>query len=351
MATLFGRSLSRKEIQRLTGDLLQLAGVRMLELQDGHERGVRIAEVRTGSGLHFQVTLDRGMDIGMADFRGIPLTWRSPSGDVHPARFEPAGLGWRRSFPGGLVTGCGLTTAGAPSRDDGEDVGLHGRLSHTPATGVHATTVWEGEECFFELEGTMRESTIFGANLTLARSIRVALGQSRITLRDRVCNEGFDRTPLMMLYHINLGWPLLSRSARLVLRGDSARPRDQDAAPGLAHCLSFEDPQPGWREQVFYHELEADAEGFARAALVNEELALGLAVRYRVKELPRFTEWKMTGESTYVVGLEPANCLVEGRAAERAAGTLRMLAPGEQEEFLLELDVLSGREALASLRT
>jgi hypothetical protein len=195
----------------------------------------------------------------------------------------------------------------------------------------------------------MRESTIFGENLSLSRTIRVALGQSRIEITDRVQNEGFETTPLMMLYHINLGWPLLSRSARLKLAGRSVTPRDKDAAVGLDRWSSFDDPQPGYREQVFYHDLAADEEGCARTALVNEDLGLALALRYRVRELPRFTEWKMTGQSTYVVGLEPANCRVEGRAAERAAGTLRMLAPGEAEVFSLELSVHSGRAAVEAL--
>jgi hypothetical protein len=349
MAMLFGREISRSELQSLVGDLSQIAGIRLLELQDGFERGVRIADLRTGSGLRFQVSLERGMDIAMAEFRGIPLAWRSPSGDVHPARYEPEGLGWRRTFPGGLVTGCGLTSAGAPGRDAGEALGLHGRLSHTPAAGVHTRTLWDADECFFELEGTMRESTIFGENLSLSRTIRVALGQSRIEITDRVQNEGFETTPLMMLYHINLGWPLLSRSARLKLAGRSVTPRDKDAAVGLDRWSSFDDPQPGYREQVFYHDLAADEEGCARTALVNEDLGLALALRYRVRELPRFTEWKMTGQSTYVVGLEPANCRVEGRAAERAAGTLRMLAPGEAEVFSLELSVHSGRAAVEAL--
>jgi len=349
MPTLFGKQLSRAELLHLVGDLSQIAGIRMLELQDGFERDVRVADVRTGSGLRFQVTLDRGMDIGMADFRGIPLAWRSPSGDVHPARHEPEGLGWRRTFPGGLLTGCGLSNAGAPALDQGESLGLHGRLSHTPAAEVCTRTLWEGDRCTFELEGTMRESTIFGENLALNRQIRVALGESRITVSDHVRNEGFEPSALMMLYHINLGWPLLSRSSRLHLRARKVTPRDEDAAPGLDRCLSFDDPARPWREQVFYHEVIPDEGGMARVALVNDELALGLVLRYRARELPRFTEWKMTGLGTYVVGLEPANCRVEGRARERAAGTLRVLEPGEEERFFVELEVLSGPEQLESI--
>jgi len=41
-----------------------------------------------------------------------------------------------------------------------------------------------------------------------------------------------------------------------------------------------------------------------------------------------------------VVGLEPANCGVGGRAQDRAEGLLRVLAPGETEQLVVEIGVL-----------
>ena len=52
------------------------------------------------------------------------------------------------------------------------------------------------------------------------------------------------------------------------------------------------------------------------------------------------------GVGTYVLGLEPANCLVLGRATEHQRGTLRMLAPGESCETMLRLGVVEGREKI-----
>ena len=131
MVKILGEDYSRNDLAMRLGHLSQLAGIRMMELRDGSEAGVRIAEVRTGSGLRFQVSLDRGMDVSVAEYKGIPLAWRSPAGDVNPRFYDPRGLGWLRSFPGGLMTGCGLSQAGAPSVDEGEELGLrsqHGRL-------------------------------------------------------------------------------------------------------------------------------------------------------------------------------------------------------------------------------
>ncbi|RPH34838.1 DUF4432 family protein, partial [bacterium] len=145
MAILFGRRRSREQILSHVGDLLQVAGMRTLELQDGLEKGVRIADVRTGSGLRFQVSLDRGTDISMAEYKGIPLAFRSPNGDVHPHRFEPQGHGWLRGFPGGLMTGCGMTHVGSPCVDEGEALGQHGRLAVLPAAAVRRASRWEGD--------------------------------------------------------------------------------------------------------------------------------------------------------------------------------------------------------------
>ena len=98
---LFGRSWSRRDLLARIGDVKQIAGIRLVELGDGAERGVRAAEFRSGSGLSFTVMLDRGLDIGPAEYKGIPLAWVSPAGFVHPAFFEPEGLGWLRTFGGG----------------------------------------------------------------------------------------------------------------------------------------------------------------------------------------------------------------------------------------------------------
>jgi hypothetical protein len=346
MATLFGHNYSRRELKQRIGHLSQIAGVRLMQLQEGQEAGVRIADVRSGSGLRFQISLDRGMDISVAEYKGMSLAWRSAQGDVHPSHFDPKGLGWLRSFPGGLMTGCGLTSAGAPSVDAGEELGIHGRLSNLSASNIQAKTEWDGDRCMFRVSGTMRESVIFKDNLVLYRTIEVELGKSVITLHDRVVNKGFRQSPLMMLYHINLGWPLLDEGADLHLNARSMKPRDAEAEKGAASATKIPAPVSGYKEQVFFHDLNGDNNGFASVMLANRKLGLGVFAHYRQKELPRFIQWKMVGEGEYVLGFEPANCLVQGRAKERERGTLQFLEPGEEKRFLVHIGVLDGTTAI-----
>lgn len=346
MAHLYGRTVTRRELEKHVGHLSQVAGVRMMELQDGAEKGVRVADVRSGSGLRFQVSLDRGMDISAAEYKDISLAWRSPAGDVHPGYYDPKGMGWLRSFPGGLMTGCGMTHAGAPCVDQGEELGIHGRLSNTPATNVRSSTEWVGDSCRFTVGGDIREGALFRDNMLLQRAIEVELGGATITFRDTVINEGVKTSPLMMLYHINLGWPMIDEGARLLLNAKSSSPRDAEASKGFQEARILSGPVAGYKEQVFYHDLVTDASGFSTALLVNDKIQLGLFVQFRKKELGRFVQWKMVGEKEYVLGLEPANCQVGGRAKERELGTLQHLEPGERRDFLLHIGILDGAKAL-----
>jgi len=342
--SLFGKEFSREELKRFLGHLSQLAGVRPVELADGAERGVRAFEFWTGAGLEFTVLADRGLDIGATRFRGVPLAWRSPVGDAHPAFYEPQGTGWLRTFFGGLLVTCGLDNVGSPGRDGDEDLGLHGRFSHLPARNLSWGAEWQGEDYVLWVDGEIRQWRMFGENLLLRRRVSTTLGSSEIRVHDRVTNEGSRRTPLMILYHVNLGWPLLSPESRIEAKTKNVQPRDERAEEGLASWNRFAEPALNFREQVYYLDLEPGKDGRAEVALVNPELEGGLAfvVRYRVEQLPRFILWKMLASKEYVVGFEPANCLVEGRAAERARGTLRELEPGESVDFELSLSVVTG---------
>src|SRR5690349_11941211 len=135
MPHLFGREYTREELRPFLSGEAQVAGVRLGEWTDGKARGMRVADVWTGSGLRFQVLLDRALDLGAAEFGGVPLAWLHPALGT-PALYDPAGYGWARTFGGGLLTTCGLTHFGQPEQDGAEALGLHGPISHTAAENV-----------------------------------------------------------------------------------------------------------------------------------------------------------------------------------------------------------------------
>ncbi len=351
MPTLWDTTYTRDELLSRVGNMDQLGGARRLRWEEGPEDAMLAAEMRTGTGLNLWISPTRGLDITHAEYKGIPLAWRSRTGDVHSAYFEAPGMGWLRGFFGGLITTCGLTYLGAPGPDGDEDLGIHGRISYTAARNVLVDNEWQGDEYVMRVQGKMTESTVFGDTLALTRCIWARLGEARFFVEDSVENIGRNPSPFMLLYHVNIGFPLVHPDARLVLPTENVTPRDDAAREGCESYDSFEDPDPTYAERVYFHAMKPGADGRVQAAIVNPRLGdgIGLYVRYDPLELPCFTEWKMMNSDEYVVGLEPGNCLPLGRAVERSEGRLRFLAPGETQTFHLEFGVADGARAIDSL--
>src|SRR5680860_249237 len=108
----------------------QLGGIETSIIDNGLGRGVRIAWINMGTGLRFKVVMDRGMDIADAFFNQHNLTWLSHGGIKAPEPFSNRGIGWLRTFGGGLLTTCGLSHTGGPESDSFGERGLHGNISN-----------------------------------------------------------------------------------------------------------------------------------------------------------------------------------------------------------------------------
>jgi hypothetical protein len=344
--TVYSMGVDDQRLLRRVGSMDQLAGIALVEALDGLGRGNRIFQVWTGTGLSFQVMADRAMDISVCRYKGMSLAWLSSVGEASPSHYEPEGLGWLRTFPGGLLATCGLDQFGAPSDDAGEPLGLHGRVSNLPAHAIGHRAYWsagEGSERQYELEitGEVRQTRVFGENLVLRRRISSRLGSNAIQIQDTVTNEGFTPHPHMILYHFNLGFPLVSEDATLRLESMESIARDADAEAGFAEWKQLQAPTPGYREQVFRHVPVADDAGIASAEVANLSLGLGLRISYDSSHLPYLFQWKMMGEGMYVLGIEPANCgVIQGRAIARDQGVLPLLAPGESRDYALRVEVI-----------
>ena len=311
------------------GSMRQAAYIRRAVLDDGKGRGMRIIDVNNGSGLAFTIYPDRGMDIGEASFCGMPLVWL-PADPAVAASYDSTGINWLRSWGGGMLTGCGLLNVGGPCEANGENHGLHGRLSHIPATEVNTGSGWDDENNYtLTVSGKIYHSRVFGENLCVTRKITVTAGCNTINIEDTVENLGFSAQPLMMLYHMNFGWPLVNENSFLTPTDQKVTPQGDTAAAGMDKWDKMQLPTAGFAEEVFYHDISADENGFASITLTNPDEKVKLTVSCRKAELPLFAEWKQMGQGEYVLGLEPANCVPENQNGNRDKGLLKTIAPGE----------------------
>jgi hypothetical protein len=329
-----GQDYDRQGLARLAGDLSAAGGVRAVVLDDGAERGIRVLEFRTGGGLNFDVLVDRAMDIGAAEYRGVGFGWQSATGLRHPGLHEyndENGLSWLRSFSGLTMTG-GLDHTFFGSEVDASSYhypfrptvqhGLHGRVANIPARLHGYGQRWDGERCVLWAEGEIRQAANFGEHLRLTRRIEADLGGLDIRLIDTVVNAGFDLTPHMFLYHVNIGWPLLEEGARFEAPiAATTWQSDSVAEQGASH-LVMPAPQPRFIEQVYEHQLTSDADGRVRTRLVNDRLALAFELEHHQREFPSFFQWLHLREGAYAVGFEPST----KRNRRRAGGAPGRLA-------------------------
>lgn len=347
MAELFGRSMTRHEISRHVGDISQVCDAKRSILQGGRADGVEVVDFRTGSGFDFSVVPSRGLDISRASFRGTPISWTSSPGITHPTFYDSDGYEWLRGFFGGLLTTCGMTYASHPCEDDGESLGLHGRVANIPAEDVAVTKKWDGDEYKIAVSGLVRETKVFGHKLDMHRTISTSLGARSLTISDTIENTGFKKCPLMMLYHINIGWPIVSENSHLVASSRSIIPADERAEREPEGWLTFTEPQADYAERVYFHDLASDEKGIVRAALINDERNIGVGLTFPKHEFPHFVQWKMMGQGEYVVGIEPGN-ITGHRAKMREDGSLEFIEPGAVRRFNIQISVLDGPGDIAS---
>ncbi len=363
MVELFGRSISAREVAEHAGALSQFAGVRLMTLGDGVERGVRMLEFRTGTGLRFTVLIDRAMDIADCEHRGRAIGWHSPAGFRHPGLHEyegEGGLSWLRSFSGLMVT-CGLDHILFMDEDDASHYvygprktassSLHGRVGTIPARLTGYGERWEGDRCFLWAEGVVQQSTVFGEDLHLIRRIEAEVGTDEIHLHDRVVNHGFYRTPHMFLYHINIGHPVLAERSRYLapLRDVvwAAHAGEDYAKSGVGY-RTLPRPQHGFHEQVWQHEMAADADGRVPVALVNDALGFGVLVETRKDQFPCHYEWQNLQAGQYALGIEPSTNHVFGKQFARQRDELIWLEHGEERRYDTVFAILDGADAIST---
>jgi hypothetical protein len=287
--TIAGMAWREADLEPLTGSLAQLASVRRFTFDDGPEHGVRGLAFDTGGGLAFAVLVDRSLDIASLSWRGIPCAWQSPTGFRHPGLHDAdaeAGRGFLRSFSGFLVT-CGLDHVRQPR--DGRP--LHGRLPFTPARLTACGECWDSNEPHLFAEAEIIQATADGENWRLRRRIEAPIGGSAIRLIDTVTNRSREPRPQPILYHMNLGFPLLRPGAELFL-GD-----DRLIGPcGLPDAASG--PEVSCRRLP----------GGARLTLRTPgDPPMRLALEADASTLPFIQTWHDSRPGMYVLGVEPCN--------------------------------------------
>lgn len=293
-------------------NLRQIASLRRYALVSGREKGLEVIDCDNGK-LRFLLNVTKGLDIMQVYHEGQNVSFLSKNA------FTAREIPFLNRFEGGMLYTCGVDNAGGRA-----GYTQHGTYHETNAEIITAKC----DENGILVEAEIRTSALFGPNLVMRRKIYTGIGEETLHLEDELCNEAHTDSEYVLLYHINVGYPLLDEGAKIVLDERSYEPVGTYAEQNKDSRYEITAPKAGEEECCYYHILNKP-----EVALVNEKAGKKLTVKYSGDTLPVFLEWKSMASGDYAVGLEPCT----SRIGERTV--MQPLKAGASVKFTVDLSV------------
>ena len=286
-----------------------------VQVTEGRGNGARQIYVANGK-LNFILSESNALDILRLWHGGVNVGFLSKAGLFAPTTEE-----FCHNFPAGMLYTCGLDAIGGV-----EGHYPHGRLHRTPAEIVELKANEKG----VKIVAVVKDAALFGPNLVLTRTLEADAGSDEIRITDALENRAFRDEPYCLLYHVNVGYPLVDEGAKIEAKLVKSLPRTPWAEKHMAKMLEVEAPSDNWEENCFFHQT---ADGVM--SLVNEKLGKRITVKSNYR---KFVEWKSRASGDYVIGLEPCTSWLDGELK------YSVLKPGKSvtHELKLKVEKLKG---------
>ncbi len=329
--------------------------IRYNQLHAGCSAGLYCLTIDTGNVIA-TILPDRGMGLWKCWSGDLEFGWQSPvPGPVHPG-FVPvhdaSGIGWLEGFDELLVR-CGLQSNGAPEFCENGTLRypLHGRIANLPAHRLDIQV--DVENGILDVIGVVSESRFLVYSLELQTRYRFRVGSPVVEIIDTVTNRSSQPSSMQLLYHINVGQPVLQSGSIVHTAYRNLAPRDARAAESMKRWNQCDGPASGYQEQVYFIDPVADEHHWSEAMLASSDGTYGFAVHFDTRTLPYMSLWKNTAavEDGYVVGLEPATGFPNTRSFEEKNGRVVPLQGGESKTFRLKLQPLTTSNAVTQSRS
>lgn len=293
-------------------NLQQIASIRKYKYTDGIERDLEVIDCDNGN-IRFLLNVTKALDLMQIYHKGANVSFISKNG------FTAREVGFLNRFEGGMLYTCGLDYVGAR---DGRD--MHGEFHNIPATVTRSECSEDG----ITVEATIRDTELFGKNLIFKRRICSALGSDTVTVEDTLINDGYKAENYAILYHVNIGYPMLDEGARVEADVKECYPRTDWSRQMMGEREYITDAVPNQFENCFFMKLNTKS-----ASLINEKLGKRFTLEYRGDPLDKFLQWKSMGSGDYALGFEPSTTFIDDKFEYKT------INPGEEIRITLAMTV------------
>ena len=288
----------------------QVASIRRYTLTEGRGKGLDVLDCDNGK-IRFLLNVSKACDIMQLYHEGQNMSFVSKNG------FTKREIPFLRRFEGGMLYTCGLDSVGGR-----EGYELHGTLHNIPAEIIRA----ECNESGIVVETIIRDTALFGQNLVMKRRVFTEIASDSVSVEDTLFNEGYKAEEYCLLYHINVGYPMLDNGAKVVADVESCTPRTAWAKQNEATMYAMNDAVPNQEEACYFLKLSKP-----EIALVNEKIGKKFTVSYSGDTLTHFVEWKSMASGDYALGLEPCTTELDDRFAYKT------IEVGEEIKFFVKI--------------
>jgi hypothetical protein len=316
-----------KNLQEYVSDMSVLCGAEKLTVEEGKGKGVTLIRMYNGK-IQLFLKQDKCLDIFHADYKGENISFITKNGLTSPKLNNSATVNFLNGFDGGLLHTCGLDNIGTPKNINGRECIQHGSISYIPAENVNIETGCINNEYFVSVSGIMKYTALFGSFLVLKRKITLKYLSNDIIIEDEIMNKSFSDDQYMLLYHFNLGYPLLNECAKITFSDiEKTYFVNEKAEKNYSKYKEMEKPKPNCSEEVFIHKLKGKN---AFAELNNGKLKF--ALNFSTDKLQYLTQWKSMSSGDYALGLEPATTMLNDRKGLK-------IKSGERHSYKLNVSI------------
>ena len=178
------------------------------------------------------------------------------------------------------------------------------------------------------VEALVRDTALFGQNLVMRRRITSAIGSDSLKIEDTLTNMGYKDEKYGILYHTNLGYPMLDEGVTVELDAAEYCPRTAWSDKCMDTRLYMENPVVDNEETCYFMTLNKP-----EVRVINRKISKVFSLAYSQDTFPCFVEWKSMVSGAYALRPEPCSTELDDTFVRRT------LKAQESITFTLQISV------------
>lgn len=140
----------------------------------------------------------------------------------------------------------------------------------------------------------------------MKRTVTLFENDGKLLLEDTLLNRGTKTENYCVLYHVNLGYPMLDEGLEIIDDIETVIPTSEHAKKNISNRTVFSAPIDNEPESCFFLTNKTN-----KITTVNKKLGRKFTLTYSKDTLPALVQWYSPASHDYALGIEPATSYLD----------------------------------------